>query len=510
MAFIDDSAQTIVVRVVYDGPAMAGKTTNIRELYEVFRGRRGSEIVTPSQMGDRTIFMDWLHVETGLVSGRQLACHFISVPGQRILERRRKLLLGLADSIVFVCSAERNALEETRQSFAVLRDRLLEREDEIPIVVQHNKQDHPDALSEQVLREALELGPEVRVIGARAHQGMGVRETAGLAVRAAAERVRAIVGGRGFGALNDSAANAHELAEQMRQDERVESFDRASQTADGPLSGELPPGEAIRPPRVRAPVPGLPALPASDSPSGLIWPADEGRSILRRALGATPELENSRDSRRLRYDAGAWSLWVDQSMRFTTLEKGRKSLLHSVRKSVHLGALRFPQVALCLAPEHDEHLEENGKVAAAPGRSHEDKAWYLWRISPGAASIKDTLDYGGRARSQEYLAEHLLGYLGGVAAVHELEQSLGFELGLELSPEAFCLVGTRPYYLLEDRWMAHTTPLLDALMAPLGAQVFPLEILDRYAEAIRETFEAPVARPILERLEAEVRTGACA
>jgi hypothetical protein len=134
----------------------------------------------------------------------------------------------------------------------------------------------------------------------------------------------------------------------------------------------------------------------------------------------------------------------------------------------------------------------------------------LWRISPGAASIKDTLDYGARARSPEYLAEQLLGYLTGVAAAHELEQSLGLNLGLELSPDAFCLVGTRPYYLLEDRLKERTTPLLDALMAPLGELIFPLDVLDRYADAIRETFEAPVARPILEQLEAEVRTGACA
>lgn len=497
MAFIDDSAQSIVVRVVYDGPAMTGKTTNIRQLHDMFRAR-GSTIVTPGQVGERTIFMDWLHVETGLVSGRQLACHFISVPGQRILERRRRLLLGLADAVVFVCSAERNALTECREAYALLRDRLLEREDEIPVIVQHNKQDHPEALSEQVLREALELGPEVRILGAQAHKGIGVRETAGLAVRAAAERVRTLVSTQGFTALNDTAANAHALAEQMRQDERVESFDRASQVSSGPLSGKLPPGE-VRPPRVRAPVPGLPALPASDSPSGLIWPTDEGRSILRRALGATPELENAREAPRLRYDAGAWSMWVDQNNGAESLELGRQALLRAVRKSVHLGSLRFPQVALCLAPEHPQ--EGVGSSAR--------NTWYLWRISPGAASIRDTLDYGVRTRSPEYLGEHLLGYLTGVAAAYELEQSLGFELGLELSPSAFCLVGTRPYYLLEDRLVPHTTPLLDALMAPLGSVAFPPEVLDRYADAIRETFEAPIARPILERLEAEVRTGVC-
>ncbi len=142
------------------------------------------------------------------------------------------------------------------------------------------------------MRSALELGPEIRVIGARAHRGEGVRETAGLAVRAAAERVRAIVSSNGFDAMNDTAANAFELAEQMRQNERVETFDRVSQVVNGSFTGELPLADAPRPPRVRAPVPGLPALPAQDSPSGLIWPAEEGRSILRRALEALPELES--------------------------------------------------------------------------------------------------------------------------------------------------------------------------------------------------------------------------
>ncbi|HSC86626.1 MAG TPA: ADP-ribosylation factor-like protein, partial [Polyangiaceae bacterium] len=403
MAFIDDDTRRIVVRVVYDGPAMAGKTTNIRELYDVFRGRRGSEIVMPGHLGERTIFMDWLHVETGLVSGRQLACHFISVPGQRLLERRRKLLLGLADAVVFVCSAERNALEETRQSFSTLRDKLLEREDEIPIIVQHNKQDHPEALSEEFLRDALDLGPEVRVVPARAHEGAGVRETAGIAVRAAAERVRQVVRSRGYGGLDDPHADAHALAERMRQDERVEAFDRASIHPEEMFAGREPDGESFRPPRVRAPVPGLPALPSSDSPSGLIWPADEGRSILRRALASVPELESHEEARRLRYDSGAWSLWVDRMARSHSLEEARASLLRSVRKSAHLGALRFPQMALVLAAE-DEAVE--GPT------TREGQGWFVWRISPGAASIKDTLDHGARSRSPAYLSEQLLGYLG--------------------------------------------------------------------------------------------------
>lgn len=504
MAFVDTDSRRIVVRIVYDGPAMAGKTTNIRELYEVFRDRRGSEIVNPGQIGERTIFMDWLHVETGLVSGRQLACHFISVPGQRLLERRRRLLLGLADAVVFVCSAERNALEESKQAFASLREKLLEREDEIPIIVQHNKQDHPEALPEEVLRAALELGPEVRIVPARSHEGVGVRETAGIAVRAAAERVRQVVTSRGYGALDDTDADALALAERMRQEERVDAFDRASHRPDELLNGQLVDGSDFRPPRMRAPVPGLPAPPSPSSPSGLIWPADEGRSILRRALSTVPELESHEEARRLRYDSGAWSLWVDRLARHDTLESARLALLRAVRKSMHLGALRFPQMALTLAREHDaaEQDQETEGEAAEP-RADEGGGWFVWRISPGAASIKDTLDYGARSRSPEYLSEQLLGYLSGVAAAYELECSLGMSLGLELSPDAFCLVGTRPYYLLEDRSAPRTTPLVDALIAPLGELVYPPEVLERYALAIRETFEAPVARPILEQLVAE-------
>jgi len=504
MPFLEDGSQRIIVRVVYDGPAMSGKTTNIRELYEVFRARRGSEIVNPGQIGERTIFMDWLHVETGLVSGHQLASHFISVPGQRLLARRRKLLLGMADAVVFVCSAEKNALGENRESFLSLRDRLLEREDEIPIIIQLNKLDHPEAISEATLRETLELGPEVRVMGARAHDGVGVRETAGLAVRAAAERVRQIVRSRGYPGLADTGAGAQELAEQMRQDERVTAFDRASLDPAALLCGQ---GEGdFRPPRIPAPVPGLPALPSGDSQSGLLWPVDEGRSILRRALGSAPELESHLDAKRLRYDAGAWSFWVDRHARYTTLEAARNALLRAVRKSVHLGALRFPQMALALAPENGAEDGEQFGQALEPRAS----GWFLWRVSPGAASIKDTLDYGARARSPEYLAEQLLGYLSGVAAAHELERSLGTDLGLELSPEAFCLVGTRPYYLLEDRVTSQTTPLLDALMAPLSELVFPSSILNQYLTAIGETFEAPVAAPILEHLASEIPTGECA
>lgn len=491
MAFLDETQERVIVRIVYDGPAMSGKTTNIRELYETFRERRGSEIVVPGQIGERTIFMDWLHVETGLVSGRHLTCHFISVPGQRLLERRRKILLGLADAVVFVCSAERRALDENFESFALLREKLAEREDEVPIVIQQNKLDHPEAISEAELREALDIGLSVRIVGARATEGVGVRETAGVAIRAAAERVRTIVDARGYGALNDLNANAHELTERMRQDERVESFDRASVTPDALLSGTNNFDE-YRPPRPRAPVPGLPAPPGDNAPSGLIWPPDEGRAILRRALSSGPELESHGEARRLRYDAGAWSMWVDREARSPTLEEGRRALLRAVRKSMHLGSLRFPQMTLCLTPGAQE-----------TDASESPSGWFVWRISPGAASIKDTLDYAARSRSSDYLTEQLLGYLSGVAAAHELEQSLGVDLGLEISPDAFCLVGPRPYYLLEDRMLDRTTPLSQAILAPLSELVFPLEVLDRYAVAIRETFEAPVARPILEHLEAE-------
>ena len=98
MAVLDPRSDTVVIRVVYDGAPMAGKTTSVGAL-----GRGlGSEVHSPAEVGGRTLYFDWLDYTGGLFEGRRIRCQIISVPGQATLAPRRRRLLESADAIVFV------------------------------------------------------------------------------------------------------------------------------------------------------------------------------------------------------------------------------------------------------------------------------------------------------------------------------------------------------------------------------------------------------------------------
>ena len=113
MAIYDQEQQKVVVRIVYDGPARAGKTTNMRQLAECFSLRSRSEIYVPEEMDGRTLYFDWMQLDGGLVAGEALRCQFLTVPGQRGLATRRKRILQSADVVVFVCSSARRSQDTT-------------------------------------------------------------------------------------------------------------------------------------------------------------------------------------------------------------------------------------------------------------------------------------------------------------------------------------------------------------------------------------------------------------
>src|SRR5690349_7289826 len=98
MAVLDPRNDTIVIRVVYDGAPMAGKSTSVGAL-----GRGlGSRVFSPSTVRGRTLYFDWLDYTGGQFEGHRIRCQIISVPGQTMLARRRHRLLQSADTIVFV------------------------------------------------------------------------------------------------------------------------------------------------------------------------------------------------------------------------------------------------------------------------------------------------------------------------------------------------------------------------------------------------------------------------
>ena len=101
MARIDPDRTQIVIRLVYDGPAKAGKTTSLRRLAQSL----GVSMFSAPEEEGRTLYFDWLDYVGGLYEGMPIRCQVVSAPGQQVLESRRRLLLQSADAVVFVADS---------------------------------------------------------------------------------------------------------------------------------------------------------------------------------------------------------------------------------------------------------------------------------------------------------------------------------------------------------------------------------------------------------------------
>lgn len=192
MASFDSARKCHVVRIVYDGPGFAGKTTNLKRVHEIIPPTRRSEIVTPAELKGRTMFFDWLEIEGPKHAGVGLSFQLITVPGQIERNYRRRPLVAMADVIVFVCDSSPAAIPDTQRTFARLRASIKRRTEPVSLIVQANKQDVPGALSPAALRRKLKLDGSVPMISANAAKGDGVKATLNEAMRVG---VRALKGG---------------------------------------------------------------------------------------------------------------------------------------------------------------------------------------------------------------------------------------------------------------------------------------------------------------------------
>jgi signal recognition particle receptor subunit beta len=226
MASFDYERNCHVVRIVYDGPGFAGKTTNLRRVYELIPPTRRSDIVTPAELKGRTMFFDWLEIEGPTNGGVGLRFQLITVPGQIERNYRRRPLVAMADVVVFVCDSSPAAVPDTQRTFARLRMSIKRRTEPVSLIVQANKQDVEGALSPQALRRKLKLDGSVPMISANAAKGDGVRATLNEAMRVG---VRSLKGGD-IGPLVAEFANADALFD------HVLTFEDAPH--DGPIDVE--------------------------------------------------------------------------------------------------------------------------------------------------------------------------------------------------------------------------------------------------------------------------------
>lgn len=190
MPHINYRDREIVFKIVYYGPGMSGKTTNLVYIHRSIDKDRRGDIIMLDTEEERTLFFDFFPLELGEVGGYAIRFNMYTVPGQVYYEASRRLIVDGADGIVFVADSQGTRLQENIESFRSLQENLqgFGRDwRDVPIVMQYNKRDLPDILPVGIIEEHLGLNG-VPVFEAIATKGDGVMETIRLASREVIQR----------------------------------------------------------------------------------------------------------------------------------------------------------------------------------------------------------------------------------------------------------------------------------------------------------------------------------
>ena len=179
MSFINYSAREINFKIVYYGPGLCGKTTNLEHIYKVSKPEAKGKMVSLATETERTLFFDFLPLDLGEIRGFKTRFHLYTVPGQVFYDASRKLILRGVDGVCFVADSQEARMDANLESLENLRLNLEEQGfnlDELPYVVQYNKRDMPEVLTLEELSPALNP-TQVPEFEAVAIQGTGVFET---------------------------------------------------------------------------------------------------------------------------------------------------------------------------------------------------------------------------------------------------------------------------------------------------------------------------------------------
>ncbi|RMG60193.1 MAG: gliding-motility protein MglA [Deltaproteobacteria bacterium] len=179
MSFINYSAREINCKIVYYGPGLCGKTTNLQYIYSRMKPEARGKLISLATETERTLFFDFLPLSLGDVRGFKTRFHLYTVPGQVFYDASRKLILKGVDGVVFVADSQISRMDANVESFENLRVNLKEQGydlDRIPLVLQYNKRDLKEIASVSELHSLLNYRnvPEFEAV---ATKGIGVFET---------------------------------------------------------------------------------------------------------------------------------------------------------------------------------------------------------------------------------------------------------------------------------------------------------------------------------------------
>jgi signal recognition particle receptor subunit beta len=176
---VDFAAKELTVKLVYYGPALSGKTSNLRAIHWLGTASTCGELMTLETQNDRTLFFDMLPISMDSQSGLKIRLKLFTVPGQVMHDATRRLVLQAADGVAFIADSQRSEADANRESFLNLKKNLEENgidPERIPIIIQFNKRDLDDIRTDEEL-EAIAKRSREPIYKAVATRGYGVMQT---------------------------------------------------------------------------------------------------------------------------------------------------------------------------------------------------------------------------------------------------------------------------------------------------------------------------------------------
>ena len=179
MVLFNYSTKELTAKVVYYGPGLCGKTTNLQWIHEKLPIKNKGKMLSLATETDRTLFFDFLPIEIGTIRGMRTRIQLYTVPGQVFYNATRRMVLKGADAVCFIADSQEAMLDANLESYENMRQNLEANEidpDEIPVVLQYNKRDLPNALPIEILNER--MNPlNAPFYEAVAVKGVGVEDT---------------------------------------------------------------------------------------------------------------------------------------------------------------------------------------------------------------------------------------------------------------------------------------------------------------------------------------------
>lgn len=226
MAFVNYATGNLAIKIVYYGPGLSGKTTNLRYIYTNMDADFRGELICLETDTERTLFFDLLPIKAGIINDFKIHLQLMTVPGQVFYEASRRSVLKGVDGIVFVADSQIPLLDANLESFDGLRRHLLEYDVElssIPLVLQYNKRDLDNLIPVETFNNLLNPGG-VPYIESCAIKGEGVFETlkeiTKLAIPLVKEKIRKddrrVVAREGQRAKKDKKTEEPEMKEEVR------------------------------------------------------------------------------------------------------------------------------------------------------------------------------------------------------------------------------------------------------------------------------------------------------